>query len=66
MDDKKAAKLIRRWRELANAFHADACEAEEERDRYKVTLEALRDDPKTPAWIQTLATGTLVGGSRDD
>jgi hypothetical protein len=24
------------------------------------TLEALRDDPAVPAWIQTLATGTLA------
>lgn len=35
-------------------------QAEAQRDRMKATLEALRDDPAVPAWIQTLATGTLV------
>lgn len=35
-------------------------------DRMVATLEALRDDPAVPPWIQTLARGTLsgVGGSR--
>jgi hypothetical protein len=33
---------------------------EEERDRMKATLEALRDEPNAPAWVRTLATGTLL------
>jgi hypothetical protein len=35
-------------------------EVEAERDRMKASLEALRDDPAVPPWIQTLATGSLT------
>lgn len=34
-------------------------DAEAERDRMKSALEALRDDPKTPPWVATLAKGAL-------
>lgn len=38
----------------------------DQRDTMVKTLEALRDDPAVPPWIQTLAKGTLsrVGGSQ--
>lgn len=40
---------------------------EEERDRMKATLEALRDEPNAPAWVRTLATGTLLpNGERNN
>lgn len=40
----------------------------DQRDTMRKTLEALRDDPAVPPWIQTLAKGTLsrAGGSRDE
>lgn len=34
-------------------------DVEAERDRLKAALEALRDDPATPPWINTLAGGAL-------
>jgi hypothetical protein len=59
MDDKKALRLIQRWRELANAFHKNATEAEDERDRYKVALEEIASGRGPASLAQGIAAEAL-------
>ena len=69
-----SAHVIDAERDTVTAFAPDdaefwqyICKAVNNHEQMVQTLEALRDDPAVPAWIQTLATGSLsrVGNARN-